>query len=111
VLERKPDKTERGLAPILIHERINLHASVALAADDALAADSHAGDPFGAESHTALGPVVMAKGRYTLWVVYASSCIGAELHSAGGSDAPPPAGLFEGTIASNGITVEVTLER
>lgn len=64
-------------------------------------------DPFGPESHSALAPVIMKPGRYTLWVVYASSCVGAELGSGGRDDAPPPADLFDGTIASNGITLEV----
>lgn len=75
-----------------------------------LAPGKRKGDPFGPESHTALAPVVMRPGRYTLWIVYASSCVGAELASGNADDAPPPADRFDGTIASNGITLEVTPE-
>jgi hypothetical protein len=81
-------------------------------ADDfvTLAAGKRKADPFGPESHTALAPVLMMPGRYTLWIVYASSCLGADLASNYGYDEPPPAGLFDGTIASNGLTIEVTPE-
>ena len=68
-------------------------------------------DPFGRHAKSGLTPVLMMAGRYTLWVVYASSCIGVERPSSYGPDAPRPPDLFEGTIASNGITVEVTEEQ
>ena len=68
-------------------------------------------DPFGPRSHTALAAVVTRPGRYTLWVAYSSSCVGAELSSGDGFDAKPPDDRFEGTIASNGITLEVTRSR
>lgn len=68
-------------------------------------------DPFGPNSHVALAPVVTTSGRYTLWVVYASSCMGADIGaSTAAYDAPRPADLFEGTIASNGFTLDVTAE-
>lgn len=68
------------------------------------------GDPFGPRSHASLAPVVTRPGRYTLWVVYASSCVGAELSSGDAYDAKPPDDRFEGTIASNGLAIEVSAE-
>jgi hypothetical protein len=55
-------------------------------------------DPFGDWSHDVL--------RYTLWVVYAA-CRGAELGEPLYPDEPAPPDLFEGTIASNALTLEV----
>jgi hypothetical protein len=59
-------------------------------------------DPFGRE----IVPAIARPGRYTLWLVYAA-CEGAERRSDFGEEPVPP-DLFDGTIASNGITVEVT---
>jgi hypothetical protein len=67
-------------------------------------------NPFGPHSRTTLAPVFMNPGRYTLWVVYSSSCVGAEIGSGGGYDGGPPTDLFDGTIASNGLTLEITKE-
>jgi hypothetical protein len=63
--------------------------------------------PFGPWSETALGSTIDRPGRYTLWVVY-SACSGPELGGRLGDDDPLPADLFDGTIVSNGIPVEVT---
>ena len=57
-----------------------------------------------------LSPIVTRAGRYTLWVVYASECAGVELSSGDGFDAKPPDDRFLGTIASNGVTVEIVAE-
>ncbi len=59
-------------------------------------------EPFGRE----IGPAIARPGRYTLWMVYAS-CAGAERKPDPGEEPVPP-DLFDGTIASNGIQVEVT---
>jgi hypothetical protein len=64
-------------------------------------------DPFGTWSGTALTSTITKPGRYTLWVVYAA-CSGPELGSPFSDDEPRPAELFDGTIVSNAITVEVT---
>jgi hypothetical protein len=63
-------------------------------------------DPFGERSHHALAPAVTTPGRYTLWVVYAA-CRGAERGAPLYPDDPVPADVFEGTIASNALALEV----
>lgn len=67
-------------------------------------------DPFGEKSRRVLAPVFPIPGRYTLWVVYASSCLGTQIGSGSREDPAPPADLFDGTIASNGLTVEIVKE-
>jgi len=61
-------------------------------------------DPFGEWAPNT--PTITKPGRYTLWVVYAA-CTGAELGLPLGVDEPAPKELFEGTLVSNGITVEI----
>jgi hypothetical protein len=63
-------------------------------------------DPFGEWSHNALGGVMTVRGRYTLFIVYAE-CPGMERGSMLDTDDKPPEGLFDGTIASTALAVEV----
>ena len=68
-------------------------------------------DPFGTGRAASLAPVLMMPGRYTLWVVYASSCVGAELASNGGYDEPRrPRTSSTGPSRATGSRVEVTPE-
>jgi hypothetical protein len=62
--------------------------------------------PFGPWSDTALNAAIGRPGRYRLWVVYAE-CFGPERGSPLGSDDVIPSDVFDGTIASNAIIVEV----
>jgi hypothetical protein len=64
-------------------------------------------DPFGSWSHDALSFVLERPGVYTLWVVYAS-CSGAE-RAGGSDDVPKPDDLFEGTIVSNALPIDVAV--
>ena len=66
--------------------------------------------PFGERFKTISEPAFQIPGRYTLWVVYSSSCVGTEIFGHTRDAPAPPADLFEGTIASNGLTVDVVAE-
>jgi hypothetical protein len=72
-----------------------------------LAPNQRRSDPFESSRGSRLAmlaPTFRVEGRYTLWVVYASSCFGIQRRER---DDPTPADLFEGTIASNGVTLDV----
>jgi hypothetical protein len=62
--------------------------------------------PFGAWSDRSLEPKFERPGTYTVWVVYAA-CTGAERGLTSGNDVAPPNDLFDGTIASNALQIEV----
>ncbi|MCA9590848.1 MAG: hypothetical protein KC657_36375, partial [Myxococcales bacterium] len=78
-------------------------------ADDffVLAPGAHRTEPFGPWSQSSVNPVIDTPGRYTLWVVYAA-CTGPEVGVNLGRDDPAPAGTFDGTLASNGVVIDVT---
>jgi hypothetical protein len=67
-------------------------------------------DPFGRSSQSALKSTLTKPGKYTLWVVYAA-CAGPERGSPRGVEDAPPPDVFDGTIASNGIAIEVVPHR
>jgi hypothetical protein len=68
---------------------------------------AHRAEPFGPWSQSAVSPMIDTPGRYTLWVVYAA-CTGPEVGVSLGRDDPAPAGTFDGTLASNGVMIDVT---
>ncbi|MEZ4264665.1 MAG: hypothetical protein R3B36_36705 [Polyangiaceae bacterium] len=72
-----------------------------------LAPRAHRTEPFGSWAESAVSPVIDTPGRYTLWVVYAA-CTGPEVGVSLGIDEPAPAGTFDGTLASNGVVIDVT---
>lgn len=63
-------------------------------------------DPFGNYAKMLLHVSMWKLGTYKLWVIY-SACQGPEMHGNGADDAPKPANLFEGTIVSNALTINV----
>jgi hypothetical protein len=77
------------------------------AADYALLAPGDTrSDPFGEWAMRA--PIAIKRpGRYVLWLVYAA-CVGPEIGVPLGPDEGLAADAFEGTLASNGIVVDVS---